>query len=127
MRHSAHENSPDRNNPLSAIKKSPNKDGLYDRPWRAAHVKSSSKKGGSILLGDRQSEFTGNISTPSQYKLPNSSGKIGVNPDGFSQRSIERGQSPTTTLGNNLPGSKSTNIRIKRKFEDMKSPDQSVL
>jgi len=53
--------------------------------------------------------------------MPNSSGKVGQGHDGFSQRSLERGQSPTITMGNtNLPGSKSTNIRIKRKYEDIK-------
>jgi hypothetical protein len=61
--------------------------------------------------------------------MPNSSGKAGLGAEGFSQRSMERGaSSPTTTLGN-MPGSKSTNIRIKRKYEDlnMKSPAQSSL
>jgi len=53
--------------------------------------------------------------------MPNSSGRAGA--EGFSQRSMERdAPSPTTTLGNNMPGSKSTNIRIKRKYEDLQSP-----
>lgn len=46
----------------SGIKKSPIRNGssiVYDRPWRAAIGKGNSKGGGSILLGDKQSDFTG--------------------------------------------------------------------